>query len=106
MKKSVKNETKKFKKLNINSTEDSEKIEKEFEKEEDLINQEKIGTKIIDEIFPLNEINEIFEKLSQKKVKNTEFNLMTIPKEIELLKNNFIQKKQKYYNNDNVIYNL
>ena len=106
MKKSVKNETKKFKKLNINSTEDSEKIEKEFEKEEDLINQEKIGTKIIDEIFPLNEINEIFEKLSQKKVKNTEFNLMTIPKEIELLKNNFIQKKQKYYNNDNIIYNL
>ena len=83
MKKSIKNSTKNLKKIK-NETE----------------------IKVIDDFFPLNEINEIFEKSFQKKIKDSELSIIDIPKEIELLNNIIIEKNQKYHNNDTTNYNL
>ena len=88
------NELKEMKKSIKNSTKNLKKIKNETE------------IKVIDDFFPLNEINEIFEKSFQKKIKDSELSIIDIPKEIELLNNIIIEKNQKYHNNDTTNYNL
>ncbi len=88
------NELKEMKKSIKNSTKNLKKIKNETE------------IKVIDDFFPLNEINEIFEKSFQKKIKDSELSIIDIPKEIELLNNIIIEKNQKYHNNDTINFNL
>jgi len=89
-----------------NLIQDTEKKDKGFEKEEELMNQEKKEIKTTDGILPVNEKNEIFEQFSQKAINNSELSLMNIPKEIELLNKIFNEKKQKHYTTDYINYNL
>ena len=102
--KSINNYIKKIKKSNRNLIQDSDEMDKGFKKEEDIINEEKRRIKEMNEIFPLNEIKETFDKLSHKKMTNIELNLIDIPNKIELLKKNFIEKK-KNFNIDYINYN-